>query len=550
MSSQKDAKSYIGKRGYIIRKKILTDLQIKNIKDELTVRPFCNGDYGKDSETFKVYLENDGKLYLPKFYGLEKFGKPDINTLPNGANIDIDFSLNLKEEQKMPAQYTLNAYKEKGGGILSLPCGFGKTILALYFISQLKKKTIVIVHKEFLMNQWIERIQFALPNAKVGIVQADKCEIAGNDIIIGMLQTISMKEFPPDTFNEIGHVIIDECHRIPSRVFSKALLKINSNYMLGLSATPNRKDGLTKVLKWYIGDIIYSVKSSEKNVVLVERYILTSTDENYNKELVNFRKQVQMPSMINNITNYYKRTKLIMNQVCKEILGNPARQILILSDRKQHLEDMFKMAQESGINSVGYYVGGMKKEKLKENESCKLLLGTFPMANEGLDIPSLNGLVLATPKSDIIQSVGRICRVKHDNIQPIIIDIVDTFSIFDGQSKKRLTVYKKKKYQVKDVTYDLDNSKVRMTKEYAYHKCGDKKGSDDDDSIDDNSIDDNFIYEVDTEYDNIDCNTNLKIKSNDKIKNDKKTNQKNSNAKIREINDKEFNDIFASFIVK
>jgi len=503
----KNAKTYIGKRGYILRKKFLNEKELVELKNDLTVKPFSNGDYGKEDEPFKVFLENESKIYLPKFYGLEKYGKPEENILPDGKDININFSLNLKEEQKIPAQHTLNAYKEKGGGILSLPCGFGKTILALYFISELKKKTIVIVHKEFLMNQWIERIKFALPDAKVGIVQGDKCEIDGFDIIIGMLQTLSMKEFATSTFDDIGHVIIDECHRIPSRVFSKALLKINCNYMLGLSATPNRKDGLTKVLKWYIGDIIYSVKSNEKNTVLAERYLLDSTDENYNKEMVNFRGQVQMPTMINNIANYYKRTKLIMNRVIEEIKLNDKRQFLILSDRKQHLEDMFKMAKQGGIESVGYYIGGMKKEKLKENESCKILLGTYPMANEGLDIPSLNGLVLSTPKSDIIQSVGRICRIKHENIQPLIIDIIDKFSIFENQSKKRFSVYKKKKYQIKDIYYNMDNDIITMNKEYSYHNCNINEDSD-------GSIDGDLKSEqiVDTEYNNIDPKTNKKCK--------------------------------------
>ena len=405
---------------------------------------------------------------------------------------------------------------EKGGGILSLPCGFGKTILALYFISVLKKKTIVIVHKEFLMNQWIERIKFALPMAKVGIVQADKCEIENSDIVIGMLQTLSMKEFPEGTFDDIGHVIIDECHRIPSRVFSKALLKINSNYMLGLSATPNRKDGLTKVLKYYIGDIIYSVKSCEKNIVKVERYILDSNDENYNKEVFNFKGQAQMPTMINNIGNCYKRTKLIMDKVVSEIKLNDNRQILILSDRKQHLEDMFKMAKEQGIDSVGYYVGGMKKEKLKENESCKILLGTYPMANEGLDIQTLNGLVLSTPKSDIIQSVGRIDRIKHLNIQPLIIDIVDTFSIFDGQSRKRFTVYKKKKYQIEDINYNLDNSTIYMRKNYQFHNL---KTEDSDES---ESVSSKESNNIDTEYNDIDPKTNKKTSKNKNTKTNSK----------------------------
>ena len=335
------------------------------------------------------------------------------------------------------------------------------------------------------MNQWIERIKFALPTAKVGIVQGDKCEIEDSDIIIGMLQTLSMKDFPTNTFDSIGHVIIDECHRIPSRVFSKALLKLNSNYMLGLSATPNRKDGLTKVLKYYIGDIIFSVKSNEKNVVKVSRYILNSTDENYNKEIYNFRGQVQMPTMLNNISSYHKRTKLIMDKVIEEINNSDLRQILILSDRKQQLEDMYKMAIDSGIESIGYYVGGMKKEKLKENENCKILLGTFPMANEGLDIPSLNGLVLATPKSDIIQSIGRICRMKHENIQPLIIDMVDKFSIFDNQSNKRFNVYKKKKYQITDLTYNLDKNCITMNKSYMYHISSAKDSESEDELIDD-----------------------------------------------------------------
>lgn len=508
----KNAKSYIGKRGYIIRKKFLTEKEINQIKSDLTVKPFTNSDYGAQEEPFKIYLENDSKLYLPKFYGIDNYGKAEQNILPKGKDIDIKFSLNLKDEQKIPAEHTIKAYNEKGGGILSLPCGFGKTILALYFISVLKKKTIVIVHKEFLMNQWIERIKFALPTAKIGIVQGDKCEIENSDIVIGMLQTLSMKEFPPETFDDIGHVIIDECHRIPSRVFSKALMKINSNYMLGLSATPNRKDGLTKVLKFYIGDIIYSVKSNEKNIVKVDRYLLNSEDENYNKELVNFRGQVQMPTMVNNIANCPKRTKLIMDKVIYEINLNETRQFLILSDRKQHLEDMYKIAQQSGITSVGYYVGGMKKEKLKENESCRILLGTYPMANEGLDIPTLNALVLSTPKSDIIQSVGRICRMKHENIQPLIIDMVDKFSIFENQSRKRFDVYKKKKYQIEDITYNLDKNIATMHKNYFFHNSTLNNESDDD--IDENNLDILENDVVDTEYKNIDSKTNKKLKKN------------------------------------
>ena len=145
-----------------------------------------------------------------------------------------------------------------------------------------------------------------------------------------------------------------------------------------------------------------------------------------------------------------------------------SQHLIIFLCIENHLK-FLQVIKESNINSVGYYVGGMKKNDLKESESCKILLGTYPMANEGLDIQSLNGLILATPKSDIVQSVGRISRIKHENIQPLIIDIVDNFSIFERQSKKRLDLYKKNKYEVEDIKYDLDKNEIFERKKYHYH---------------------------------------------------------------------------------
>jgi superfamily II DNA or RNA helicase len=478
-------KTYLGKRGYILRKKFFPKNVIEDIKSELTVKPNSPAEFGgTPEEPFPIYLENENKLYVPKFYGLKRFGQPDVNQVPQGTDITIPFSLSLKPEQQLAVDAVMQSYHEKGGGILSLPCGFGKTILALYFISQIRKKTLVIVHKEFLMNQWIERIRFALPNAKVGIIQGDKCQIEGNDIVLGMLQTLSMKEFNLDAFDEIGHVIIDECHCIPSRVFSRALLKINCNYMLGLSATPNRKDGLTKVLKFYIGDIAYMVRSAEKNVVKVERYCFESDYEEYNRDILNFRGQVQMPTMINNICNYKRRTVCFMQRVIELLNEHRERQILILSDRREHLGEMYAIANEMGMDSVGYYIGGMKEDKLKKSEGCRLLLGTYPMASTGLDIPSLNGIVLASPRSDIIQSIGRIDRKVHENIQPIILDCVDTFSLFESQSRKRLAVFKKKGYEVKDIHIQIDTPQypILSTKEYKFHLQKKKKDDEDDEN--------------------------------------------------------------------
>jgi superfamily II DNA or RNA helicase len=470
-----DAKAYVSKRGYILRKDSVSEEELRGIKAELHVKPHVNGDFGAEAEPFDVYLESENKIYLPKRYGLEKVGPvPEECVLtPPGRDIDVSFALSLRDEQRLPVEKVFEAYHTTGGGILSLPCGAGKTIIGCFCIAQLRKKTLIIVHKEFLMNQWKERIEFALPGCRVGILQATRFD-RDCDVVIAMLQTLSMKAFPRDAFDDIGHVIIDECHRIPSKVFSRALFKINSPYMLGLSATPHRKDGLTKVLKWFIGDIVYSVKTrSDKNVVYVERFLCESDVREYNEEIVGYNGTAQIATMINNIAGYYHRTYVCMRRVVELLQAHPARQILILSDRKQHLADMEKCARQMGVESIGYYVGGMKEKALKESESKRLLLGTYPMANEGLDIKSLNGLVMASPKSDIIQTVGRILRQKHEGIQPFILDMVDKFSVFENQARKRFELYKKQKYHVVDVSVNIDTHQETRRREYAYHRGSD-----------------------------------------------------------------------------
>ena len=97
-------------------------------------------------------------MYIPKYYGIEKLGNADEIRVPPGDNINLTFSGNLRQHQEEPIAACLNAFQTVGGGILSLPCGEGKTACACYLISQMKKKTFVLVHKEFLLNQWIERI--------------------------------------------------------------------------------------------------------------------------------------------------------------------------------------------------------------------------------------------------------------------------------------------------------------------------------------------------------------------------------------------------------
>lgn len=457
---KKTIKTILTDRGYAIVKKYFGFRDINRTKKELTVSPYVNENYSAKARPFPIYMESVKKIYLPKHYGFETFGDPDkIRSITNGNDIEVEFKGQLREKQIAPMETFMKSC-EKGslslkshGGIVSLPCGYGKTILALNLISRLQKKTLVIVHKEFLINQWRERIEQFLPDARVGLIQASKVDIQNKDIVLGMLQSISMKEYPEDTFKSFGFTIIDECHHIAAEVFSRALPKINSQYSLGLSATPKRKDGLSKVFNWFLGPMIYEIKKRDGIKVDVNVLEYNNKDQEYcNQELTGYGK-ICMPRMINNICNYTRRTELIIELIIR--LRNKGKKILVLSNRRQHLKDIYELVIEKDIDTIGFYIGGMKQSELKESESKNILLGTYTMSSEGMDIPDLDAIIFASPKSDIVQSIGRILRKQHE-INPIAWDIVDNFPPFSKQYIKRRTYYRKLKYDIN--IYSIEDS--------------------------------------------------------------------------------------------
>ena len=437
--------------GYGIPKSGLSQTDIDRIRLELTVSPSVHRDFQttNDRRQFPLYLESSKKIYVPKHYGIAHFGVPSHTKIPNGRDIDVKFNGTLREEQKEPVASFLKACDDptRMGGILNLPCAFGKTAIAVYTICTLAKKTLVIVHKEFLVDQWRERISAFAPTAKVGIIKGKCIDVEGADIVIGLLQSLSMKEYPQKLFEEFGFVVVDEIHRTGAEVFSRALVKVNFRYALGLSATIQRKDGLSKVFMWYIGGIVYKV-SKRSDSVNVQQLKYECDDLEYCRVEMSRNNTLNMSKMINNICNHALRTRFIVQTLECILSHEPVRKVLILSDRRGHLESIARHLTDFGLKDWGFYYGGMKQDDLKKSEGCSIILGTFQMSQEGLDIKGLDTLILASPKSDIVQATGRILRDKPEDRKhiPLIVDIVDDFSVFALQSKKRSTYYKKCKY--------------------------------------------------------------------------------------------------------
>ena len=438
--------TYLGQKGYsILKNELSVEEQIK-IREELNVGAYMPKSIVQQAK-FPVYRESPQKMYLPRYYGIKNYGKPSCHKITDGEDIELPFNGELRDYQiNIVNTYMKSIEKEDGGGLLEVPCGRGKTICALNIISKLKKKTLVIVHKGFLLNQWIERIEQFLPNARIGKIQGQVIDIEDKDIVIGMLQSLSMKDYPCDVFSSFGLTVVDEVHHIAAEVFVRSLFKIVTPYVLGLSATMQRKDGLTKVFKMFLGDIIYKEKRDGNDKVIVKAYTFLTNDEEFNEVKYDYRGNPAYSTMISKLCTYNPRNEYIIKIIIDTLSKNENQQLMILAHNKNLLTYFYKGLEHRGFDSIGYYVGGMKEKDLKISETKKIIIATYAMASEALDIKTLTTLVMATPKTDVTQSVGRILRTKH--IQPLVIDIVDNHDLFQNQWNKRLTYYMKENYQI------------------------------------------------------------------------------------------------------
>jgi superfamily II DNA or RNA helicase len=450
--ASKISNTYIGQKGYTIYKYNLTNVQQHFIRTELTVKPFIQGSPIVSTTTFPAYRESSNKFYLPRFFGEEHFGTPKEIKISDGVTIDIPFKGELRDYQIPVVEKYLNYITSDqvqnigGGGLLDLPCAWGKTSASLYIISKIKRKTLVIVHKEFLMNQWIERVQQFLPNAKVGKIQGQIIDIENKDIVLGMLQSLSMKDYPSTMFDSFGFTIIDEVHHISSETFSCALFKVVTKFMLGLSATMNRKDGTTKIFKMFLGNIIEKVVRKGEYDVIVRGIHYKVDDDEFNKTVYDYKGNPQYSTMITKLCNYNHRSEFILKLIKDMFQENGKQQIMVLAHNKSLLKYLFDAIVHRNIATVGYYVGGMKELALKESETKQVIIATYSMAAEALDIRSLTTLIMATPKTDIEQAVGRILREKHS--QPLVVDIIDSHDIFERQWIKRKKFYKLQNYKI------------------------------------------------------------------------------------------------------
>jgi superfamily II DNA or RNA helicase len=438
---------FLTRKGFLLPK---TFKDIELIKKQLTFIPHLNPefDFSDGPVSFNIFQETDDYLILPRHFTHSKFKKV-TNQIKIENTREFLFKGSLRDYQQKIIDEILPKIKEIGGGLLSIPTGRGKTILAVKLACELKLKTLFIVHKTFFLEQTKEKFEL-FSDAKIGILQQNIIDIDNKDVVIGMLQSICSRDYGEDIMKQFDLVIFDECHHLSSKEFSKALTKIRPVYTIGLSATPKRKDKLEKVFHLFAGPMLYQETTPMKHVVDVKIINFTIKHPKF-RNIVTRKGQALIPTMVNNLVEIKERNELIVKEIIDLKFEEPERKFLILSGRREHLNVISQMVikeKQCLKEEIGFYVGGMKKDELKKSSEMSLIFATFEMASEGLDILALDTLFMISPKGDVRQSVGRILRKQADEYeyQPKIVDIVDDIETMRKLGFIRARLYKSRNY--------------------------------------------------------------------------------------------------------
>lgn len=439
---------------YTVCVKDMTDMELQRHKRELTMVPIDNGYSGSTNASFDAYQTDDVLLHVPRFYGYAQWGAPTTWDVSDGEEMSLPFKGTLNPVQQTATASTLAQLKRAPhGALLVLPCGYGKTVCALWLAQALGRRTIVLVHKGFLVQQWHERARMFLPNARLGIIQQNKLETDA-DIVVGMVQSISKREYG-DLLRVFGTVIIDEAHHMSAPVFNRALHCLPARYVCGLSATPERKDGLTNLLYYSMGTIAHRIeRAPEHTLVSCMLY------EGGKRKEIKYRDgRVSMPLMLNALVADNERNLMIARHIVRFL--DAGRHVIVLTDRIAQLKVLHELLLERGVSAdaMGEYIGTTSVTERENSSSKPCILSTYSMAKEGLDIPRLDTLVMATPKGDIVQASGRVQRKHPEKATPLIVDVVDTFSVFEALRWKRWNFYRSEKFHCQ--TFDVTNDDVQ-----------------------------------------------------------------------------------------
>lgn len=371
----------------------------------------------------------------------------------SGTEIEVNFKGNLNYQQKYAA-LKMEAYDT---GVLSASTAFGKTVVAAWLIAQRKTNTLVLVHRRQLLDQWKDRLAmfFDIPVQEIGEIGGGKNRLTGN-IDIGIIQSLFRKGRVKDLIANYGFIIVDECHHVSAFSFEQVLKEAKARYVLGLTATPERKDGHHPIVMMQCGPIRYKVKDKKQTQARPFKHMVIPRQTSF-----------ELPSSISNPTIHDIYAEIIRDNernqlIIKDLLDavKKGRNPLLLSERREHL-DYFVSNLEGKVQNLVVLKGGMGKRQreavaeqlanIKENEE-RVIISTGRYIGEGFDDSRLDTLFLVMPvswKGTLQQYVGRLHRLNDNKKEVRVYDYVDVnVPLLMKMYKKRLRGYKAIGYMI------------------------------------------------------------------------------------------------------
>jgi superfamily II DNA or RNA helicase len=355
--------------------------------------------------------------------------------------VDFTFSGGLHGFQEKAVKAVLS----RDFGTLAAPSGCGKTVMALYIVARRRQPALIIVHTRELLGQWVDRVQTFLdiPASEVGVIGGGK-QTVGEKITVALVQSLykCAREVAP----HIGFLIADECHRTPARTFTEAVTAFDCKYMLGLSATPWRRDGLSRLIFWHLGDVTHQVDSEslvEAGHILQAEVIWRETDFT-----PTFDPSDEYSRMLSELTQDPVRNGLIAADVAREARDGGGV-CLVLSDRKAHCEALVELLGGRGVEAyllTGDLSNGERQAVVEalNTGAVRVLVATGQLLGEGFDCRELSTLFLATPikfNGRLLQYLGRVLRPAPGKAKARVYDYLDPVGVLKAAARARARVY-------------------------------------------------------------------------------------------------------------
>lgn len=348
-------------------------------------------------------------------------------------SVNFSFSGKLRPYQ----QEAVDAVLRRNDGVLEASTGSGKTVMALAAIAARKQPTLILAHTKELLNQWRDRIHSFL-GIKAGTIGNGNFDI--QPVTVGTVQ--SVRKHLDTLPKQFGFLVVDECHRTPSTTFTECCEAFDAKFLLGLSATPIRRDGLTRLIYFYLGDRVHRLDPEHlRNIGAVLRPEIVSVETDFRYDY-----QDDYPKMLSALTCDKDRNCLIIETLRTNLNGGTA---LVVSDRVDHLQTLANGIPEKGVAILTGQTPKKQREKIVADLAqgkIKVLFSTISLIGEGFDQAGLHDLFIASPikfQGRLTQVVGRILR-PQDGKKPRVFDFVDSKQpVLRSQARKRHAFYEK-----------------------------------------------------------------------------------------------------------